>query len=179
MKHGTGETKRALKQARRIYEKTGDETKALEKANEILGGFGIEGLPPVDGDFRKGRGMSYVNMGDTYDETIAFDEETSTFSISCWGDWLEQAEEAYTEETGKIRCPYCGEWHGESPEDWTGRCVEFEPDTVTEAKRVLALEERIEELEAEADVALREAEELPPYLRDSSMPEGWARKPSP
>lgn len=170
-----GDPEEALRIARSHYDETGDERASLDLAQAIIGGYGIEGLPPVDGDFRKGRGMSYINKGDAYAETIVFDEETSTFSLSCWGDWLEQAETAHTEETGDTRCHYCGEWHGDLPGDWTGKCVEFEPDTVTEAKRVLALEERIEALEAEVVVALREAEELPPYLRDSSMPKGWGR----
>jgi hypothetical protein len=35
-------------------------------------------------------GLSYLNEGDTYSETLLFDSESNTFSIGSWGDVVEK-----------------------------------------------------------------------------------------
>lgn len=56
-------------------------THALEYADYILEGFGIESLYPDYKDFQ------YINMGDTYDLTICFTGKS--FIIDSWGNWVE------------------------------------------------------------------------------------------
>jgi predicted DNA-binding ArsR family transcriptional regulator len=62
--------------------------RALAKANVVLDGHGIEGLPS--------RGMegllSYVNMGDPYTPTVMYDHDLGQFLIMGWADWLEDKE---------------------------------------------------------------------------------------
>jgi hypothetical protein len=35
-------------------------------------------------------GLSYVNMGDTYDTTLLYDHKTGRFSVGSWGDIVEK-----------------------------------------------------------------------------------------
>lgn len=37
-------------------------------------------------------GITYLNMGDTYDFTILFDSRSERFSTGCWGDVVERLE---------------------------------------------------------------------------------------
>ncbi len=64
-------------------------------ANELLGGFGVEGLNQedayVNNYWRDCIGL-YVNMGDTYDNTVIWDTENSSFIITSFGDFLENWE---------------------------------------------------------------------------------------
>lgn len=71
----------------------------------------IESVELADGST-----LRYVNRGDTYDETLcqrcgtaAWDTPGPWF-LSSWGDEFEQSEREHAEETGEIRCAYCGEW---------------------------------------------------------------------
>ncbi len=66
-----------------------------------------------------GTEYSYLNAGDTYDATLIVDVAAGRVFISSWGDVLESAENEHTEETGEVRCGYCGEWN-EVPDgtDW-------------------------------------------------------------
>ena len=75
----------------------------IEEANKIAGGFGVEYVAVA------GREIAYVNMGDTYAETICQEGDGPLF-VSSWGDWIEQAEQAHCEEEDVIRCGYCGEF---------------------------------------------------------------------
>jgi DNA-directed RNA polymerase subunit RPC12/RpoP len=86
-------------------------TQGLESANSALGGFGIEYV-----GFR-GRELAYVNMGETYSQTVCLEGEDSFF-VGSWGDWLENAEAEYCEDTDTIRCGYCGEFTPMDCEDW-------------------------------------------------------------
>lgn len=93
---------------------------ALEQADGLLGGFGVESidLPAPDDDSDDGT-VRYVNLGDTYCATLAYVEDVygSRFIVGAWGSLLEQAEEERTYATGETRCAYCGDWgcdeHGE------------------------------------------------------------------
>jgi len=87
-----------------------DPEEVLERASDLLGGFGVE---HVAGPGDTGA-LDYVNMGDTYAGTLAHDG--ADFVVTSWGDWYEGAEDEHAEETGERRCPYCGEW-GEPEQD--------------------------------------------------------------
>lgn len=62
----------------------------MERANDVLGGFGVERLRSSDG-----RAKAYfVNMGDPYDTTLMFIRSPGRdrFVVGSWGDWLEALE---------------------------------------------------------------------------------------
>jgi hypothetical protein len=61
--------------------------------------------------------LDYVNMGDTYTETILCDED-GTLSIGDWGTWLEEKEKSYCEDEGRTRCGHCGEFPKTYKDDW-------------------------------------------------------------
>jgi hypothetical protein len=69
--------------------------KALEFANEALGGHGVEAIQG-DGthidNYWRDTVLVYVNLGDTYDTTILYDTENEEFSIGSWGDFMEEWE---------------------------------------------------------------------------------------
>ena len=68
--------------------------KCMELANDLLRGYGVEPLRASDhfdnywGDIV----ALYVNMGDTYTQTILCDVETGNFYGCSWGDWVEAQE---------------------------------------------------------------------------------------
>ncbi len=119
---------RALKVARREFRRLKREdvygsfhpshhaSDALLKAEEYLrkrgenGTFGVEGNSIPDNDFmsRDHRSCMYLNGGDTYAATIIWDGQSEQFHIGCWGDWQEEAELDYQEDTNTHRCGYCG-----------------------------------------------------------------------
>ncbi len=63
-----------------------------------------------------GRSIFYINLGETYTPTII--REGGEFSISSWGAWYEEVENEHCQESGEIRCGYCGEFT-ESAEEWS------------------------------------------------------------
>lgn len=67
----------------------------LAMLNELIGGFGVEAIF-TDGDMME-PALSYVNMGDTYAATIAYDHREDEFILTSYGDWVE----AYEQETGE------------------------------------------------------------------------------
>lgn len=66
---------------------------ALEYANTVLGGSGVEALygSYVDSYYHDLR-LLYVNQGDSYATTLLYDTKYSQFGITSWGDWIEWAE---------------------------------------------------------------------------------------
>ena len=69
--------------------------KAMEEANEILGGHGVEAVPGEgadNGKYWRDTIALYVNLGDTYDTTVMYDTETEEFFVGSWGDFLEEWE---------------------------------------------------------------------------------------
>lgn len=62
--------------------------RALELANEYLGGHGIESI--WQGNDKPS--CQYVNTGDTYNNTVIHDD-VDGWRVGSWGDWLEEQEE--------------------------------------------------------------------------------------
>lgn len=75
--------------------------------------FGVESVTSVSGD-----SLEYLNMGDTYTETLCRENDGEWF-LSSWGDWLEQSESEYDIDNDTVGCGYCShhtpiqndEWH--------------------------------------------------------------------
>lgn len=72
-----------------------DGEQVMEALNELLNGFGVEGITP-DGEVHVK--ADYVNNGDTYRPTIVRDLETDEFMLCGWGDWLEGWEQEHQQE---------------------------------------------------------------------------------
>jgi hypothetical protein len=53
----------------------------------VLAGYGSEA---VWGESETRPVMEYVNMGDTYDTTIAYDYAAGRYRVTSWGDWVEK-----------------------------------------------------------------------------------------
>jgi hypothetical protein len=64
-------------------------SEAIRRAGERFKiGYGVEGFCWNNGE----DGITYLNMGDTYEYTVLFDSRTGRFSTGCWGDVVEQLE---------------------------------------------------------------------------------------
>jgi hypothetical protein len=61
--------------------------RVLSCFNEILEGYGIEG---IDGEDFRCPLMAYVNLGETYQDTLLFCYKTQTFRVQSVGDYLER-----------------------------------------------------------------------------------------
>lgn len=69
--------------------------KALDLANKLLGGYGVEAITDPDrhvSNYYMGIIALYVNMGDTYTTTLIYDTEQREFFLTDYGSWLEAAE---------------------------------------------------------------------------------------
>lgn len=64
-------------------------SEAITNAGKRFGiGFGCEAFCWDCGR----EGISYLNMGDTYDATVLFDSRNERFTVGCWGDVVERLE---------------------------------------------------------------------------------------
>lgn len=63
----------------------------MEALNEILEGYGVEALIPIDDDHPS---YEYVNMGDTYNATILLRNDGMVI-VGSWGDIVERHMEWY------------------------------------------------------------------------------------
>lgn len=74
---------------------------ALEALNTLIGGHGIESVDPEGAPHFTTEGIrlcppySYVNMGDSYARTIAFDHANRCWVVSSFADMLEITEQSY------------------------------------------------------------------------------------
>jgi len=68
-----------------------DVMRDCEKLFPDLGTFGVEGFCDDIGDY----GVSYLNTGDPYNQTILFctTPRAERWSVGCWGDIVERAPE--------------------------------------------------------------------------------------
>lgn len=76
---------------------------ALALADTLLGGFGVESIQPPEehvNNYYYNVRLLYVNQGDAYAPTIAYDTKYHKFGITTWGGWVEWAEAA-----GEIQRP--------------------------------------------------------------------------
>lgn len=64
-------------------------TVALHAINEIVGGYGVEGLGPDVGGPTPPP-YEYINAGDTYATTLIYRRKTDTLSVGSWGDIVER-----------------------------------------------------------------------------------------
>jgi hypothetical protein len=86
-----------FKEGNEGYQLVGRHVEALMKeANEAIGGYGVEALESEDywhSYFWHNAFGLYVNMGDTYDDTIVFDVEEQEFIATNWGDFILEFQE--------------------------------------------------------------------------------------
>lgn len=61
---------------------------ALARADRELGTYGVETIE--NASYRTV--LFYLNTGETYDATLLYDVEASTFRVGSWGDWVETYE---------------------------------------------------------------------------------------
>jgi putative sterol carrier protein len=81
-----GEEGKSLKH----FMQVGQRKAALDYANQLLDGNGIEYIPSEQDTMRSRAGLEFVNMGDTYDTTLIYDFSTRRFYVGAWGDWVER-----------------------------------------------------------------------------------------
>ena len=67
----------------------------LKAINEIIGGYGLEYIQHVTDSFKNLQGLNYVNMGDTYTNTVIFDYKLNSFRLCSYGDIVESDMESY------------------------------------------------------------------------------------
>lgn len=63
---------------------------ALDYANTLLGGHGIEYVPSSEDGPTEFTGLDYVNMGDSYDTTLLYDRAKGRFLVAAWADVVER-----------------------------------------------------------------------------------------
>jgi hypothetical protein len=88
----------AYSDVHRRWETTVD--RVLDLANELLQGHGVEAIQDerahVDSYYFNIIGL-YVNMGDTYNQTVVYDTDEQVFQVTDWGDfydcWAQEQEE--------------------------------------------------------------------------------------
>jgi len=78
------------------YNMPSDVELKMEACNEVLSGYGVEAIrgkwrSSYHGDIV----FTYVNMGDTYDQTVVFDCVKHEFHLTSWGDAVEHAPKYY------------------------------------------------------------------------------------
>lgn len=117
----------------------------LELVNELIKGFGVETIE-LNGETIG----YYVNRGDSYDETIIWDDSNGEFILSSWADFLEESERVYCEEWGKIKCGYCGEFHNLNPDDWRETICQFNNKFMVDGSDNKNYGKQLEELENES-----------------------------
>lgn len=72
-----------------------DVEEALQEANKIIDGFGVETVGGGDDyGFWGGARAAYINTGDTYSPTILYDVDKERFYLTTLGDWVEGEERA-------------------------------------------------------------------------------------
>lgn len=67
----------------------------MEKIAQLIpNNFGVECIRDADywDRYYTDNRIMYINMGDTYIETILFDTKHNKYIVSCWGDYIERLE---------------------------------------------------------------------------------------
>ena len=91
-------------------------SEALDLANQILGGYGVEKIESEEAwDNYHGNAVAlYVNTGDTYNPTLIYDTEEEEFYLTDWGSWVED----YEQRGGRVKAASWNEAQPETVEDW-------------------------------------------------------------
>lgn len=63
----------------------------MERADELIGGHGVEYIRHKLDGCRVVYGVEYVNMGDTYANTLVYDHRNNRFAVCSWGSIVESA----------------------------------------------------------------------------------------
>lgn len=66
----------------------------LSAISEVIDGYGVESITSnryID-NYYQYCCLQYVNMGDTYENTVVYDTERSLYYIMSYGDWVETYE---------------------------------------------------------------------------------------
>ncbi len=89
---------------------------SLKSAEGIMSNAGIvtSGIETVSCG---GVELRYVNLGDTYDQTICREDGGPLF-IGSWGAWYEETEQQQNEEDGTITCGYCSHRTPMDQDNW-------------------------------------------------------------
>ena len=74
----------------RHFMQAGKPRAALDYANTLMGGEGIEYAPSSEDGPTQFTGLDYVNMGDTYDTTLIYDRKKRRFVVGARGDLVER-----------------------------------------------------------------------------------------
>ncbi len=69
------------------HHKPGYNERMMCAINQIVEGHGVEVVMKRDA---MQPDMSYVNMGDTYTETLVLDHNKGSLKVESWGDWVER-----------------------------------------------------------------------------------------
>lgn len=75
------------------YNKPSDKELKLYAINELLSGYGVEPIQHESiyiNSYYMNIAACYINMGDTYINTVLLDHETGKFIICSWGDYYEK-----------------------------------------------------------------------------------------
>jgi hypothetical protein len=82
--------------------------------DKLIGTHGVEYVKhPTKSDYRGGPcGLTYLNTGEGYHATLAYDHSEQEWLVTSWADWMEDVERDL-EADDRVRCAYCGEWSEE------------------------------------------------------------------
>lgn len=72
---------------------------AMEDANDLIQGHGVEGIMGTNDRGLQTAVLLYVNMGDTYDGTLCYDVPKKQFFVGDWGSWVEKYGDKYQVES--------------------------------------------------------------------------------
>lgn len=64
-------------------------TLALEAVNEVMDGFGSEYIESIEDSCYNAEGLEYINMGDTYTNTMMYDYRDQIWRVGTQGDVVE------------------------------------------------------------------------------------------
>lgn len=76
------------------YSSTSKAEQLMEDFNDRIGGFGVEAIFGTEYS-DEWPVLLYINMGDSYEDTILYNVPESEFLIGSWGDFVEKYEDIY------------------------------------------------------------------------------------